>query len=103
MPIDVTDTSHEFSPTLGAAVEAALGAPWQMESGSPGGDYVTWLMLPNGGSIGVSPHPAGDGLMRWCIQEHDAMGNPLRTEHDLLISEPPEVVARAARRFAGQG
>lgn len=103
MSIDVTDTSHEFSPTLGAAVEAALGEPWYMASDSPGGCYVTWLDLPGGGRIGVSPHLAPDRLMRWCIQSHDAMGNPLRTEHELLISEPAEVVARAARRFAGQG
>jgi hypothetical protein len=46
---DVTNADHEFSPVLQAPVANLLGEPWYLESGSPGGDYVTWLNLDGGG------------------------------------------------------
>jgi hypothetical protein len=105
-PTSVTDASnhdHEFSPVLMAPVANLLGEPWYLESGSPGGDYVIWLNIEHGayagGRVGVSPHPARDGLMRWAIGLMDPMGNPLETEHELLITEPPDVVVARVHRF----
>ena len=108
-PADHTDASnhaHEFSPVLMAPVANLLGEPWYLESGSPGGDYVIWLDVEHGryadGRVGVSPHPARDGLMRWAIGLMDPMGNPLATEHELLITEPPDAVVTRVRRFLAE-
>jgi len=105
-PADITDASnhdHEFSPVLMAPVANLLGEPWYLESGSPGGDYVIWLNIERGryadGRVGVSPHPALDGLVRCVIGLMDPMGNPLATDHELLITEPPDVVVARVRRF----
>jgi hypothetical protein len=80
-----------------------LGEPWYLESGSPGGDFVIWLDIEHGhhidGHVGVSPHPAQDGLMRWVIGLVDPMGHPLATEHDLLITETPDAVVARVRAF----
>lgn len=92
---DVTNRAHEFSPVLQAPVANLLGRPWYLESGSPGGDFVTWLEVDGGGRVGVSPHPAADGIMRWLICRTDSDGNPLEQEHELPIdAAPEEVVAR---------
>lgn len=94
---DVTDDAHAFSPVLQAPVANLLGKPWYLESGSPGGDFVTWLDLPTGGRVGVSPHLAEDKTMRWVIGREDSAGNDLGQEHDLAITEEPEVVAARVR------
>ncbi|MEU4693754.1 hypothetical protein [Actinoplanes sp. NPDC023714] len=92
---DPTDPGHEHSPVLQAPVANQLGRPWYLESESPGGDYVTWLDLPDGRRVGVSPHLAGDGYMRWMIGILDQHGRSTHHEHELLITARPEhVVAR---------
>ncbi len=96
---DVTNAGHEFSPVLQAPVATLLGKPWYLESGSPGGDYVTWLNVDGGGRVGVSPHPAPDGVVRWVIGRTDADGNPLVQEHELAISATPEQVVAQVRTF----
>lgn len=96
---DPTNLDHEWNPRLGAPVANLLGHPWYLESGSPGGDFTVYLNLPGGGHIVVSPSEAGDRLMRWYIGVHDDCGEPLSIDHELLISEPPEVVAGRARRI----
>jgi hypothetical protein len=105
-PTDVSDPSnhdHEFSPVLMAPVANLLGEPWYLESGSPGGDFVIWLNIERGkyadGRIGVSPHPAPDGLVRWVIALENPMGHPLATDHELLITETPAAVAARVREF----
>lgn len=98
-PSDVTNADHEFSPVLQAPVANLLGEPWYLESGSPGGDYVTWLNLDGGGQVGVSPHPSTDGTVRWVIGLTDADGNPLHQEHELPISAEPEQVVARVRAF----
>lgn len=104
-PTDVTnvrDTDHEFSPVLMAPVANLLGRPWYLESGSPGGDYAIWLDARHGGRVAVTPHRGRDGLMRWVIGVADSSGNPLQTEHDLLIDVPPEVVAERVRALLAE-
>jgi hypothetical protein len=99
---DVTNTDHEFSPVLQAPVANLLGKPWYLESGSPGGDYVTWLEVDGGGQVGVSPHRAADGIMRWAICRTDSDGNPLAQEHELPISATPEEVVARVHAFLEQ-
>jgi len=108
-PTDVTDATnhdHEFSPVLMAPVANLLDEPWYLESGSPGGDFVIWLNIDHGryanGRVGVSPHPAHDGLMRWVIGLTDPMGNPLATDHELLITEAPAAVVARVRYFLAE-
>ena len=96
---DVTDGDHEFSPVLQAPVANLLGEPWYLESGSPGGDYVTWLDLDGGGRVGVSPHKASDGTMRWYIGADD---DPQIIDNELLITAAPEVVAARVRDFVAE-
>ncbi|MEV7628834.1 hypothetical protein [Actinoplanes sp. NPDC089786] len=101
-PTDLSDASnrdHEHSPVLMAPVANLLGKPWYLESESPGGDFVIWLDITSGEHVGervgVSPHAASDGLMRWMI----GTGKTGCTEHELLITEPPDTVAARVRQF----
>ncbi|BCY07334.1 hypothetical protein [Actinoplanes sp. L3-i22] len=94
---DVTNPEHEYSPVLQAPVANLLGHPWYLECGSPAGDYVTWLNLPGGSRVGISPHPAEDGCMRWAISINDENGNAIYAEHELLITTTPEDVASRVR------
>jgi hypothetical protein len=96
---DVTNADHEFSPVLQAPVANLLGKPWYLESGSPGGDYVTWLEVDGGGRVGVSPHKGRGGIVRWVIGWNDASGNPRYQEHELPISATPEQVVAQVRAF----
>jgi hypothetical protein len=104
-PAEVTaenanSSDHEFSPVLQAPVANLLGEPWYLESGSPGGDYVTWLEVEGGGQVSVSPHPVTvSGEMRWCIGLTDADGQSLAQEHYLPITAPAADVAAAVREF----
>lgn len=96
---DTRDTAHDHSPVLMAPVANLLGEPWYLESDSPGGDFVIWLDMSNGDQVGVSPHKAPDGQMRWLIGLTNSSGQAAGDEHDLLISELPEVVAARVRQF----
>lgn len=96
---DLTDPRYEFSPVLGARVECLLGEPWYLEASSPGGDYVTWLDLPDGSRVGVSPHPALDRVMRWYMALDNGDGDPVVIEHELRIDTPPETVAERVKQF----
>ena len=105
-PTDLSDASnrdHAHSPVLMAPVANLLGKPWYLESESPGGDFVIWLNIERGehvgGRVGLCPFPALDGLMRWMIELTDPAGNPIVTEHELLITEQPDTVAARARQF----
>lgn len=105
-PTDLSDASnpgHERSPLLMAPVAALLGKPWYLEAGSPGSDFAIWLNIERGahvgGRVGLCPFPAVDGWMRWTIELTDPAGTPTVTEHNLLITEPPDTVAARARRF----
>lgn len=99
---DVTNPDHEFSPVLQAPVANLLGRPWYLESGSPGGEYVTWLNVDGGGQVGVSPHRAPDGVVRWVIGRTDSDGKQLEQEHELPISATPEQVAARVHAFLDQ-
>ncbi|SCE63593.1 hypothetical protein GA0070216_10115 [Micromonospora matsumotoense] len=108
-PTDVTDASnheHEHSPVLMAPVANLLGEPWYLESGSPGGDYVIWLDIKHGkyadGQVGVSPHPAEDGLVRWVIGLVHNSKHPVSNDHELLISETPDAVVARVREFLAE-
>jgi len=93
---DVTNSDHEFSPVLQAPVANLLGEPWYLESGSPGGDYVTWLDLPaHDARLGVSPHWIDDA-MRWVIGTD---GNQFDQDNELLITATPEQVVARVREF----
>jgi hypothetical protein len=105
-PTDLSDASnhgHERSPLLMAPVAAILGKPWYLEAGSPGADFAIWLNIERGahvgGRVGLCPFPAVDGLVRWTIELTDPAGEPVVTEHELLITEPPDTVAARARQF----
>lgn len=105
-PTDLSDASnrdHEHSPVLMAPVANLLGKPWYLDSESPGGDFVIWLDVERGehvgGRVGVSPHAATDGLVRWMIGLTNGAGKEVATEHTLLITEQPEAVAARARQF----
>jgi hypothetical protein len=99
---DATNHAHERNPLLMAPVAALLGLPWYVGPESPGADAI-WLDIERGehvgGRVGLCPFPARDGLMRWTIELADPAGNPIVTEHELLITEPPDVVAARARQF----
>lgn len=101
-PADDTNPGHEFSPVLGAAIANELGHPWYLEAGSPGGDFVTWLDVPNGGRIGVSPFQriGEDNLMRWYIAVYNSAGDPIHIDHELPVSDPVTAAAGRARRIA---
>lgn len=94
---DVTDPGHENSPVLQAPVANLLGDAWYLDSESPGGDYVTWRDLADGRRVGVSPHLARDGVMRWVIGIQDQNGTEIYTEHELPITARPEDVAARVR------
>jgi len=96
---DITNAGHTHSPVLQAPVANLLGRPWYLQPESPGGDYVTWLEVDGGGRVGVSPQPAGDGVMRWQIIRTDSDGNPLEHEHELAISATPEQVVTHVHAF----
>ena len=74
-----------------APVANLLGQPWYLEAESPAGDFVIWLDIERGkhvgGRVGVSPHAAEAGLMRWLIglvaQGHDVLED-VRHEHDAV-------------------
>jgi hypothetical protein len=65
---DPRDPGHEFSPVLMAPVANLLGAPWRLESESPGGAFVIWLDVQHGTYAGGT----GSGSVRnspetgWC-------------------------------------
>ena len=99
---DVSNVEHEFSPVLQAPVANLLGKPWYLQSESPGGTYVTWLEVDGGGRVGVSPHQAADGIMRWAISRTDSDGNPLAQDHELEISATPEQVVARVNAFIEQ-
>lgn len=99
---DVTDQRHESSPVLQAPVANLLGKPWYLQAESPGGDYVTGLNVDGGGRVGVSPHQATDGIVRWAIERTDSDGNPLEQEHELAISASPEQVTARVHAFLDQ-
>jgi len=102
-PNNIYDRRHEFSPVLGAALQKELGEPWYMEASSPGGDYVTWLNLPDGRRVGVSPHlRSDDKVMRWYIALNDAEGDPVQIDHELPISVLFERIAERVREFVAR-
>ncbi len=98
-PVYAGQEDREFDPSLEAPVADLLGPPWYIESGSPGGDYVLWLDIKDdGGRVGVSPHPMGDGLTHWVIAV-DTTDGPAHQEDDLLITATPQEVADRVRSF----
>lgn len=99
---DVYDTDHEHSPLLQAPVANLLGEPWYLESGSPGGDFVTWLSLPDGGEVMLSPHPDSHSVMRWMICVADKNGSPLFEDQTLTIDVDAEQVAQHVLDFLAQ-
>lgn len=99
---DVTDGAHEFSPVLQAPVANLLGTPWYLESGGPGGDFVTWRAVGADGRLGTAPQMAGDGIVRWVISWTDADGNPLQLEQVLSISATAEQVVARVHAFMDQ-
>lgn len=52
--------------------------------------------------MGVSPHPAEDGLVRWVIGLVHNSRHAVRNDHELLITETPDAVVARVREFLAE-
>lgn len=99
---DPTNPDHEMSPVLQAPVANLLGPAWELECGSPGGDYVTWLYeSPAEGvhHVGVSPASSDRGVHWYICAYVDDMGEPGEMADGPGVDASPEAVVEWIKGF----